>query len=68
MNRIFFFSMPWDGNEGKRMAGVPHSEKSAGFHSSGLPIKNNSPHSEYWLRRAKGSLLKKSVSGYFFNN
>ena len=31
--------MPWDGNEGKRMAGVPHSEKSAGFHSSGLPIK-----------------------------
>ena len=31
--------MPWDGNEGKRMAGVPHSEKSEGFHSSGLPIK-----------------------------
>ena len=28
------------------MAGVPHSEKSAGFHSSGLPIKNDSPHSE----------------------
>ena len=47
MKRIFyFFSMPWDGNEGKRMAGVPHSEKSAGFHSSGLPIKNDSPHSE----------------------
>ena len=38
--------MPWDGNEGKRMAGVTHSEKSEGFHSSGLPIKNNSPHSE----------------------
>jgi hypothetical protein len=34
--------MPWVGNEGKRMAGVPHSEKSAGFHSSGLPIKNDS--------------------------
>jgi hypothetical protein len=49
MKRIFFFSMPWDGNEGKRMAGVPHSEKSAGFHSSGLPIKNDSPHSENWL-------------------
>ena len=50
--------MPWNGNEGKRMAGVLHSEKSAGFHSSGLPIKNDSPHSENWLRRAKGSLLK----------
>jgi hypothetical protein len=36
---LYFFSMPWDGNEGKRMAGVLHSEKSAGFHSSGLPIK-----------------------------
>jgi hypothetical protein len=44
--------MPRDGNEGKQMAGVPHSEKLAGFHSSGLPIKNDSPHSEY-------SLLKK---------
>ena len=55
---LYFFSMPWDGNEGKRMAGVLHSEKSAGFHSSGLPIKNDSPHSENWLRRAKGSLLK----------
>ena len=44
MKRIFyFFSMPC---EGKRMAGVLHSEKSAGFHSSGLPIKNDSPHSE----------------------
>ena len=27
------------GNEGKRMEGVPHSEKSEGFHSAGLPIK-----------------------------
>ena len=51
MNRIFFFSMPWDGNEGKRMAGVPHSEKSAGFHSPGLPIKNNSSNScNSWLK------------------